>query len=273
MAITLTAGKIFANGVEYSASDVNTAFSGATVSLAAVVQAYVVSMSSGDVFDITNSGTGDSIEINSSSTGVCLDINKTGTGVGVCIDVANDGTAGCMILEQAGVLAAASYGVYLHSNAVQVNAGYLLYVYQENASSTSVMSVFTNAGTGHGVQVEQGGVSASSNYGLYIHSNSVQANSELVFIKQEHASSAGGGLSVFNAGTGNGLTLDQNGDGRALVIDTASTTIAPIRITSLASNPTGAHIVGDIAVVAGKLVICTVAGTPGTWTVVGDQAA
>jgi hypothetical protein len=82
----------------------------------------------------------------------------------------------------------------------------------------------------------------------------------------------GDGINVINDGTGNGLVIDQNGDGTALHIDSASTVQAPLRITSMASDPTGAHVVGDIAVVAGVLKICTSAGTPGTWTVVGSQS-
>ena len=95
---------------------------------------------------------------------------------------------------------------------------------------------------------------------------------DVLRVEQEHAADDQNAFTVIQDGTGNGIYIDQNGDGIALNIDSASTVNAPLRITSLASDPTGAHVIGDIAVVAGKLKICTVAGTPGTWTVVGTQS-
>ena len=44
-----------------------------------------------------------------------------------------------------------------------------------------------------------------------------------------------------------------------------------LRLGSLAANPAGPNEVGDLAVVAGVVKVCTVAGTPGTWTTVGAQ--
>jgi hypothetical protein len=37
------------------------------------------------------------------------------------------------------------------------------------------------------------------------------------------------------------------------------------------SNPGGPNYVGDIACVNGSVRVCTYAGSPGTWTVVGSQ--
>lgn len=45
-----------------------------------------------------------------------------------------------------------------------------------------------------------------------------------------------------------------------------------VSMTNLASNPAGPSSVGDMCVVSGKLKICSVAGTPGTWVVVGSQS-
>ena len=49
--------------------------------------------------------------------------------------------------------------------------------------------------------------------------------------------------------------------------------VASIRLYNRGNDPGGAAEIGDLAVVNGKLMICTGAGTPGTWTVCGDQAA
>lgn len=150
MAITITAGKTFSNGVQYDSSDFNTAFSGATVSLAAVNQAYVCALSSGDLIELTNSGTGDSVEINSSSTGACIDINKTGAGTGVCIDIDNDGTDHGIYIQQDGVLAASKYALYVYSTAHQTNTP-LAYIYNNPvtpASQTQASLGLRNTGGG-----------------------------------------------------------------------------------------------------------------------------
>jgi len=47
--------------------------------------------------------------------------------------------------------------------------------------------------------------------------------------------------------------------------------VADLRLFNRTDNPGGVAEIGDLAVVNGELVICTTAGTPGTWTVVGTQ--
>lgn len=47
--------------------------------------------------------------------------------------------------------------------------------------------------------------------------------------------------------------------------------VADFHMYNRGSDPTGAAEVGDLCVVNGKLKVCTSAGTPGTWTVVGTQ--
>lgn len=45
-----------------------------------------------------------------------------------------------------------------------------------------------------------------------------------------------------------------------------------VRINNLSADPTtGTYSVGDLIVVGGKLKICTTAGSPGTFTIVGTQ--
>jgi hypothetical protein len=57
--------------------------------------------------------------------------------------------------------------------------------------------------------------------------------------------------------------------------DAASTTaaLAPLFIAPLQNQPSGTHAIGHMYVTAaGKLMICTSAGTPGTFTIVGTQS-
>jgi len=49
-------------------------------------------------------------------------------------------------------------------------------------------------------------------------------------------------------------------------------TVADIGLYNRSSNPSGPAKIGQLAAVNGKLKICTVAGTPGTWTIVGAQS-
>lgn len=52
----------------------------------------------------------------------------------------------------------------------------------------------------------------------------------------------------------------------------AEQTVADFHYFNRTSNPSGAAEIGETAVVNGELMICTVAGTPGTWTIVGTQS-
>jgi len=53
----------------------------------------------------------------------------------------------------------------------------------------------------------------------------------------------------------------------------AEQTIADMHLYNRTNTPSGAAEIGDLCVVGGKHHSCTVAGTPGTWVVTGDQTA
>jgi len=144
------------------------------------------------------------------------------------------------------VLAASNYGLYLHSDAVQVNAP-LAYILQDNVSSDQDALEVENDGTGrcitidvdgtgegigiisastnYGVNLQQGGVLGSGKHGLYVYSNAIQvsANSSLMKITQDHDSSTSVVMEIENDGTGNGLLIDQNGNGRGIRVENAGT--------------------------------------------------
>lgn len=68
-----------------------------------------------------------------------------------------------------------------------------------------------NAGTNHGFSIQQNGVLAAAKYGLYLYSNANQANSKLLGIIQDNASSASDVAEIQNDGTGKGLYINQVG--------------------------------------------------------------
>ena len=55
--------------------------------------------------------------------------------------------------------------------------------------------------------------------------------------------------------------------------EVAASAKASMHFYDRVSNPAGPNEVGDLAIVGTKLVMCISAGSPGTWEVVGDQAA
>jgi hypothetical protein len=89
------------------------------------------------------------------------------------------------------------------------------------------------------------------------------------------AGSAGGGFH-YGDGTkyGSGITAYLfNNTFPVLAVQSELTSTADIRLYNRGSNPTGGtHEVGDLIVVGGKLKICTAAGSPGTFTIVGTQS-
>ena len=127
-------------------------------------------------------------------------------------EIDNDGTGHGLYLHQDGVLASGKYGLYVYSNAVQVNST-LCFIQQVNASSTALVAEISNSGTGHNLQIAQIGVLATNKHGLYVYSSGalVNANSALAYIKITNASSTVPVLEIDNDGAGHGLYIHQDG--------------------------------------------------------------
>jgi hypothetical protein len=86
------------------------------------------------------------LEIDNNGTGRCLYAWQIGNGTAIEID--NDGTNHGLYIHQDGVLAASKYGLFVYSNAVQVNSALVNFV-QDNASSDKDLLVLQQDGTGH----------------------------------------------------------------------------------------------------------------------------
>ena len=153
----------------------------------------------------------------------------------------------------------------------------------DTLSAVSAQLGDVNAGTLTGTVIT-GGIFRTATRGRRI-----KIDSDGVKLMKSSASSgvvgttANGGDNIVVGTTGNGgdnviiglgyLAVLYNMDkGVPLYIYTEQT-VADIHLFNRNNTPSGAAEVGDKCVVQGKDRTCTVAGTPGTWVVTGDQAA
>ncbi len=210
---------------------------------------------------LNNDSTGSfALEIDSEATTVAsVSITSSGIGTGtenglvVIQDHASnvngviygrqDGTGMGMESDIVGVLGASKYGLYVHSNAVQVTSP-LAYFSQDNASSDQACIFVKNDGTGGGIKIEQN----NNGYGLWIDATitDISGNS-LLRIENDGALVGGDALASFiasnssterpvvaivNNGIGSGVFLDNNNtDSIAIDIDSESETKQSLRIT------------------------------------------
>jgi len=178
---------------------------------------------------------------NASSTYMVMYIDNNGTGQGLRIrqdgngiaqEIDNNGTNHGLYIHQDGVLAASKFGLYVYSNAVQINMP-LAYFHQDNSSSTTgilelqndgtgvgfyitqsgngVAQTIVNSGSKHGLYINQADVLDTSNYGLYVYSNAIQSGTSLVRFINNNASSTADTFDVYNNGAGHCVSIQQNG--------------------------------------------------------------
>ena len=112
----------------------------------------------------------------------------------------NDGTGNALRIDQNGVLTAGNHGIFLYSNAIQINAP-LLMIIQANANSTHYAAHITNYGQGMGLRIDQHTALAAGHSGLMVYSNAVQVNSPLIQIWLDHVDSTQPALYVRHDGT------------------------------------------------------------------------
>jgi len=142
-------------------------------------------------------------------------------------EIVNDGTGDGLLITQNGVLASFSYGLEVYSNTAQTSSD-LVTINQANASSTRDVLNFDNAGTGHGIYLNQAGVNATSKNGLYVYSNAAQVNSPLCFMKNDHASSTEEVLKVQQDGTGPAILVVADGTGPHFVLVSDPIVASPV---------------------------------------------
>ncbi len=133
-------------------------------------------------------------------------------------------------------------------------------VIQNSAVTVDDTTGTFHTGTNGLISVASGGIGAD-------------ATGTTVGVQGSNANTSGYGVKALTTDTG-ATGMCSVSAGRALEIDGDATSplYAAMRWTPQDTQPTGAHLIGDMYVgPTGILWMCTTAGTPGTWTHVGDQ--
>lgn len=184
-----------------------------------------------DVMQLTNDGTGialnmnqvgvlanskygikiysDAVQTNTSNL-VFIHDDNTSTTHDV-VSITNDGTGTAFYINQVGVNANTKYGFQVYSNGAQTNSSNLVFIHDDNSSTTHDVIQLTNDGTGSSLKIDSTGVLASTKYGIYSYSDAIQINSYLFFAHSDNASSTADVCFISNDGTGDSLNIDQNG--------------------------------------------------------------
>lgn len=131
-------------------------------------------------------------------------------------------------------------GLSVDSSAVET-AVPLVKFNMSNASATANVANLINAGTGHGLYIQQDGALATGKDAVQIYSNTNHAalagdNAVLLFIRQDNASTALSTVKIVQDGTGFGINLENYNTGTAFNILNNSSTGKAITITNGNSN-------------------------------------
>jgi len=159
-----------------------------------------------------STATQDVLEINNNGDGRGMYM-KTQAGAGGGIQLDNtSGQDGIYILQNV-ALASSKYALRVISNTAQT-VGASLVIFSQAASSTIPVQIITNAGTGHGLSIQQDGVLAAAKRALEVGSASAQVNGDpLVYFHLDSASSTNPLITLVQAGTGIGLRSEASNTG------------------------------------------------------------
>jgi hypothetical protein len=111
-----------------------------------------------------------------------------------------------LTVNDVGVLGAAEYQVYINNTSEQVNATRMLYVWQQNSSSTSAVAEIENAGSGVALTLDQNGAGQA----LFIDHDDTGTGVTLNLDRDGNSTSqiVGQQIDVDNAGNGGAVGLD-----------------------------------------------------------------
>ncbi len=147
-------------------------------------------------------------------TNVTQDVLLNNEGNDTVLEINNDGTGHGTHIKQDGVLASNKYALYIETTADQSTSNFIKFK-NANASSAANSIVFENDGVGTNLYLAQDEVLAGGNHGLYVVGLNgkahVNADSALVKITQDEATSSEPALEIDNDGTGHGMYIHQNG--------------------------------------------------------------
>jgi len=125
------------------------------------------------------------------------------------LEIDNDGTSYGLYLHQDGVLASDKYALYVYSGAAQTNSP-LIYIWQDNTSSTEEALSIRNDGSGKAIIVNQVGTLATGTPAVDIYSATAQSV-PLLRVYTNNISYSAAAMSITQKGTGDCLRLHQYG--------------------------------------------------------------
>lgn len=140
---------------------------------------------------------------------------KVGIGTaspGAKLEIANTSTDHSIYINQSGVLASGKHGLFIYSNAIQVNER-LVRFWQDNAASTKGVVYIDNDGSGTSLYINHNGGTGAGKYGLWLASAnaaSTTADTALAMFEQLHASTTQPVLELNHQG--NGAHIRMTGD-------------------------------------------------------------
>lgn len=136
--------------------------------------------------------------------------------------------------------------------AISANLGSITAGYIDGVTITG--SLFRTAASGQRIEIDSSGISLSSSSAASPYNTASKTYNDA-------SNTYGNGVLAYINNTSKSVPFYIN----------AEQSVGDFHFYNRGSDPTGAAEIGDVAVVSGKLKICTAAGTPGTWTIVGTQ--
>jgi len=111
---------------------------------------------------------------------------------------------------------------------------------QQNGTGSGILINQDNTGvsSGTGLQINYDGTNTGASVAAFVSTGS-STPGQLIYGEVQNASATTKGISLTNAGTGNGIFLDQNANGTAINIDSEATSCPGINISNAAANTHG----------------------------------
>ena len=182
--------------------------------------------------DINSSANIQAGKLNLASVTQAVLLNNSG--VANVLEINNDSTQHGLYLHQDGVLDAGKHGLFVTSATNQTTASLAKFSLTDVNSAVPLLDL-THAGTGHGITITHTKALAAGKHGVYVESTVANtiADTALVKLVQNHASSTEPALEIDNDGTGAAIEIDNDGTGADIEITRGSNLALTMTSTGL----------------------------------------